>query len=49
MNYNLSFQELARLQKEVLSKQLPTTLAKAKKQVESLKNQSASKSKKQRG
>lgn len=48
MNYNVSFQELAIMQQRILSKQRPTTLEKARKQVESLKNQSSQKNKKQR-
>ena len=40
MNYKVSFQELAILQKELLSKQLPTTLENAKKQVQFLKSSS---------
>ena len=37
MNYKVSFQELAKIQEEILSKQPPTTLEKARKQVETLK------------
>jgi hypothetical protein len=48
MNYKLSFRELAALQKEVLSRQSPTTLEKARQQVKMLKKKSSSKSKKQR-
>jgi len=48
MNYKLSFQELAIMQQKILSKQQPTSLEKAKKQVELLKNLSSQKSKKQR-
>jgi len=48
MNYKISFQELASMQKKILSKQQPTTLDKARKQVELLKNRSSQKSKKQR-
>ena len=48
MNYKVSFQELAIIQQRILSKQQPTTLEKAKKQVETLKNHSSQKSKKQR-
>jgi hypothetical protein len=48
MNYKVSFQELAIIQQRILSKQQPTKLEKAKKQVETLKNQSSQKSKKQR-
>ena len=43
MNYKLSFQELAIIQQRILSKQQPTTLEKAKKQVETLKNLSLKK------
>jgi len=49
MNYKVSFQELAIIQQRILSKQQPTSLEKAKKQVETLKNLSSQKSKKQRG
>lgn len=48
MNYNVSFLELAKIQKEVLLKQQPTTLEKARKQVENLKKTSSQKDKKQR-
>jgi hypothetical protein len=48
MKYNISFQERAKLGKELLSKQLPITLQDAKKQVEWLKQISTSKLKKQR-
>ena len=48
MNYKVSFEELAIIQQKILSKQQPTTLEKAKKQVEQLKNLSSQKSKKQR-
>jgi len=48
MNYKISFQELAIIQQRILSKQQPTTLEKAKKQLETLKNISSQKSKKQR-
>ena len=37
MNYKMSFQELAIIQQKILSKQQPTTLEKARKQVETLK------------
>jgi hypothetical protein len=43
MSYNVSFQELAKIQKEILSKQEPTTLEKAKKQVQSLQKSSSQK------
>lgn len=46
MSYNLSFQELAKIQKEILSRQEPTTLEKAKKQVKSLQQSSLQKIKK---
>ena len=39
MNYKVSFQELAIMQQRILSVQRPTTLEKARKQVESLRNQ----------
>ncbi len=48
MNYKVSFQELAAIQQKILSRQQPTTLEKAKKQVETLKNLSSQKNKKQR-
>jgi len=48
MNYKVSFHELAIIQQRILSKQQPTTLEKAKKQLETLKNLSSQKSKKQR-
>jgi hypothetical protein len=44
----LSFQERAKLGMEKLSKQLPITLEKAKKQAQSLKDQSVTKRKKSR-
>jgi hypothetical protein len=47
MNYKVSFQELAIIQQRILFKQHPTTLEKAKKRVETLKNQSSQKNKKQ--
>jgi len=43
MNYKVSFQELAKIQKEVLLKQQPTTLEKASNQVETLKQSSSQK------
>lgn len=46
MNYKISFQEMNKLAQEVLSKQSPVTLEKAKKQVQALKNQSSQKLKK---
>lgn len=49
MNYNVSFQELAKIQHEILLKQQPTTLEKAKQQVEDLKRMSSQKVRKQRG
>jgi hypothetical protein len=39
MNLEKSFQELAKLQQEILSKQPSFTLEKARQQVERLKNQ----------
>jgi len=48
MNYKVSFQELAEIQKQILLKQQPTTLEKARKQVETLKQTSSQKIKKQR-
>jgi hypothetical protein len=48
MRSKLSFQELASLQNELLSKQSPTTLEKAKQQVQMLKKKSVSKNKKQK-
>ena len=44
----MSFQERAKLGLEQLSKQLPVTLAKARKQAEKLKTESNSKSRKKR-
>jgi hypothetical protein len=44
----ISFQELAVQQKEMLSRQSPTTLEKAKEQVQLLKKKSSSKSRKLR-
>ena len=49
MNYHVSFQELANSQMEILLKQQPTTLEKARKQVEELMKLSTQKNKKQRG
>jgi len=46
MNYNVSFQERAKLGMEQLSKQQPVTLKEAKEQVNWLKSQSSAKSKK---
>ncbi len=48
MNYNVSFQERTRLGMEQLSKQQPVTLKEAKEQVNWLKSQSSTKSKKQK-
>ena len=48
MNYKVSFQELAKIQKEILLKQQPTTLEKARQQVETLKKSSSQKIRKQR-
>lgn len=48
MNYNLSFQERAKLSMEQLSKQQPVTLEEAKAQVKWLKGSSISKNKKKR-
>jgi len=48
MNYKVSFQELAKIQQEILLKQQPTTLEKARKQVETLKRMSSQKIRKQR-
>lgn len=48
MNYKVSFQELGEIQKQILLKQQPTTLDKARKQVETLKGTSSQKIKKQR-
>ncbi len=48
MNYNVSFQELAKTQKKILLNQQPTSLEKAKEQVETLKQASSQKVKKQR-
>lgn len=43
----MSFQELAKIQQEILSKQQPITLEKARKQVEMLKQMSSQKIRKQ--
>ena len=48
MIYKITFQERAKLGLEQLSKQLPTTLKKARLQAQKLKTQSLSKNKKQR-
>ena len=48
MNYKISFQELAKIQKEILLKQQPTSLDKARKQTETLKQSSSQKIRKQR-
>ncbi len=48
MNYNISFQERAKLGMEIISKQQPISLQAAKKQVEKLKKLSTQKNKKQR-
>ena len=48
MNYNISFQEMAKKGMEVISKQPPISLEDAKKQVEKLKKLSTQKNKKQR-
>lgn len=48
MKYKVSFQELAIMQQRILSVQRPATLEKARKQVETLKNQSSQKNKKLR-
>jgi len=48
MNYAMSFQERAKLAMGMLSKQLPVTLAMARKQAMALKAQSKSENKKQR-
>lgn len=47
MNYKISFQERAALAMMHLSKQLPTTLAMAKEQVQWLKKNTKTKQKKQ--
>ena len=48
MNYKVSFQQLAEIQKQILSQQQPTTLEKAREQVATLKRISSQKVKKQR-
>lgn len=48
MNYKISFQERAKLGMEILSKQSPVTLEKARAQAERLSEVSKSKVKKQR-
>ncbi len=48
MNYNISFQERAKMGMEIISKQPPVSLEAAKKQVENLKKMSTQKNKKQR-
>ncbi|WP_240345271.1 hypothetical protein [Flavobacterium sp. CLA17] len=48
MNYKISFQERARLGMEVLSRQSPVTLEKARAQAERLSQESKSKVKKER-
>ncbi len=48
MNDKISFQELAVIQQKILSKQQPTTLEKAGKQVDILKKQGSQKFRKQR-
>lgn len=48
MNYNITFQERAKLAAEQLSKQLPVTLEMALKQVKMLKSKSNVKNKKLR-
>ncbi len=44
----MNFKELAAIQKDILSKQKPTNLLEAKKQVELLKKMTSEKDKKQR-
>ena len=46
MSYNVSFQEIAKIQKEILSNQQLISLEKAKKQVQSLQQSSSQKIKK---
>ena len=46
MNYELSFQERARLGMEILSRQLPVTLKMAREQAERIRTQSKSEVKK---
>jgi hypothetical protein len=48
MNYNISFQERAKLGMEILSKQSPVTLEEARAQAKRLSQASQSKVKKQR-
>jgi len=48
MNYKISFKERAKLGMEILSKQSPVTLEKARAQAERLSQASKSKEKKQR-
>lgn len=48
MEYNMSFEERAKLSMEQLSKQKPVTLAEARAQVKWLKDLSTSKNKKQK-
>ena len=48
MNYNISFQERAKISLEQLSKQEPVTLEQARIQVQILKSHSKSENKKQR-
>ena len=47
MNSAISFQELAKQNRKILSRQLPVTLQQAKQQVKKLKSQSSSSKKKQ--
>lgn len=49
MNYNLSFQELAKLQMEILSKQPPSTLEEKRAQIQSIKEQSEALKRKGKG
>lgn len=48
MNYEVSFQELAKIQQKILLKQQPVTLEKAKQQVAALRQSSSQKVRKQR-
>lgn len=48
MNYEMSFQERAKLAMELLSKQSPVTLTMARNQAKRLKTKSKSENKKQR-
>ena len=48
MNYKISFEEMAKLGEEQLSKQKPVTLEEARKQAQWLKRQSTTKKKKQK-